>query len=76
MEIETFIAKWAASSAAERANKDAFLVELCDALSVPRPDPSTSDQLKDRYVFEKDAVIEREGGKVSIGRIDLYKAGC
>ena len=28
-------------SAAERANKDAFLIDLCDVLDVPRPQPTT-----------------------------------
>jgi hypothetical protein len=32
--FERFIARWSPSSAAERANKDTFLVELCDVLGV------------------------------------------
>jgi hypothetical protein len=43
MNIAAFIAKWSASAAAERANKDTFLQELCDVLGVPRPDPTTAD---------------------------------
>jgi hypothetical protein len=76
MLIADFIAKWAASSAAERANKDAFLIELCDVLDVPRPDPTTGDEKRDRYVFEKDALMPHAGGKVSRGKIDLYRAGA
>jgi hypothetical protein len=30
----------------------------------------------DRYCFEKDALTTHEGGKVSTGKIDLYKDGC
>jgi len=37
MTVAEFIAKWSASGAAERANKDSFLIELCDLLGVPRP---------------------------------------
>jgi hypothetical protein len=32
MQVDTFVSKWAASGAAERANKDSFLNDLCDAL--------------------------------------------
>lgn len=63
------------SGAAERANKDAFLLDLCDVLDVARPDPATGDPERDLYVFERDVVIVHEGGRVTIGRIDLYKHG-
>jgi hypothetical protein len=42
--IDHFIARWQASGAAERANYQLFLSELCDALDVPRPDPTTPDE--------------------------------
>lgn len=74
--IDVFIAKWAASGAAERANKDFFLIELCDLLDVPRPNPTTGDPDQDVYVFEADARTPHEGGTVSIGKADLYKEGC
>ena len=31
----TFVARWSASAAAERANYALFLTELCDVLAVP-----------------------------------------
>lgn len=34
--IDTFIARWAASSGAERANFQLFATELCDLMGVPR----------------------------------------
>jgi hypothetical protein len=71
-----FVDRWTASGASERANKDLFLTELCDVLGVPRPDPATGDSDRDLYVFERDSVMQIEGGKVSIGHIDLYKDGC
>jgi hypothetical protein len=73
--FDNFICKWAASAAAERANKDAFLLDLCDVLEVPKPNPSTGDPEKDTYVFERDALTPHEGGTVSVGKIDLYKEG-
>jgi hypothetical protein len=75
-ELQAFIARWSASGSAERANKDAFLLELCDLLGVPRPDPATGDPEADQYVFEKDALIPHEGGRISTGKIDLSKQGC
>jgi hypothetical protein len=74
--LQDFVAKWSASGAAERANKDAFLLELCDVLDVPRPSPTTGDAARDLYVFEKDAILPHEGGTTTIGKIDLYKDGA
>lgn len=76
MTVEGFIAKWAASEASERANKDSFLKELCGVLGVPEPDVVTGDADRDRYVFEKDATLVHDGKKNSVGKMDLYKHGC
>jgi hypothetical protein len=54
MNLDEFIARWEASGAAERANKDAFLYELCDVLGVARPVPATGERARDRYCFERD----------------------
>ncbi len=70
------IEKWSASAAAERANKDAFLIDVCDALGVPRPNPSTGDPDQDTYAFERDAQLINEGAKISVSHMDLYKEGC
>lgn len=75
LDIAGFVQKWTTSGAAERANKDAFLLELCDVLGVERPNPTTGDNDKDTYVFERDARFAREGAAHTIGKIDLYKAG-
>lgn len=52
-DIQRFIARWQASGAAERANYQLFLSELCDVLDAPRPDPTTPDEAGNAYVFEK-----------------------
>jgi len=38
-EVQDFIAHWSSASASERANSQPFLLDLCDLLAVPRPDP-------------------------------------
>ncbi|MFO0650473.1 MAG: type IIL restriction-modification enzyme MmeI [Polyangiales bacterium] len=76
MLVDTFVSKWAASGAAERANKDSFLNDLCDVRAVNRAGVTTGDPARDTYVFEKDAVLVHEGGKRTVGRIDLFKEGC
>lgn len=74
--IDGFIARWSASAAAERANKDLFLTELCDALGVARPEPSTGEGDRDQYVFEKGALLIKDGQRTTTGHVDLYKSGC
>lgn len=75
MDFAPFISHWSASSGAERANKDAFLLDLCDVIGVDRPRPTTGNPDDDRYVFEKDVAIAHEDGRKTIGKIDLYKHG-
>ncbi len=70
--IAPFIARWRDSGAAERANYQLFLSELCDVLEIERPQPTTPDEAANAYVFEK-AVPLPHG---ATGRIDLYRRGC
>jgi hypothetical protein len=70
-EIEDFIARWSSASPSERANAQLFLVELCDLLGVPRPDPKPGSG----YSFEFPVTEHHPDGSTSEGRIDLYKRG-
>ena len=63
--LDAFIARWQDSGAAERANKDTFLLELCDVLEVARPSPTTGDSDRDQYVFERDAKMPHPGGEIT-----------
>ena len=71
-----FIARWRQSGAAERADYQLFLSELCDLLAVARPDPSRADDQGNAYVFERAVHFDHGDGTHSAGRIDLYKRGC
>ena len=72
----TFIARWSSSGAAERANYQLFLSELCDLIGVPRPDPTRPDDTENAYVFERSVTFYHPDGTTSTGRIDLYKRAC
>ncbi len=74
-QVQTFIDRWNRAGAAERANCQMFLAELCDLLDVPRPDPATPDTSLNTYVFERAVVFRYGDGTSSNGRIDLYKRG-
>jgi hypothetical protein len=73
---DQFIQRWAASGAAERANYQLFLSELCGLLDVPAPDPTRPDDAENAYVFERNVHFQEDDGSTSIGRIDLYKRGA
>ena len=73
---EQFIERWENSGAAERANYQLFLSELCDVLGVPHPDPATPDNRENAYVFERSVRFEDSTGHASTNFIDLYKRGC
>jgi hypothetical protein len=72
---QNFISRWESSGAAERANYQLFLSELCDFLDVPRPNPTVPDDAHNQYVFERNVHFSNVDGTISMGRIDLYKKG-
>ena len=72
--IESFISRWENSGAAERANYQMFLSELCDILEVPRPDPTSPDPAKNLHVFDRAISRVNPDGSSVTNYIDLYKA--
>jgi hypothetical protein len=75
--VETFIARWLGREGGqERANYAVFLVELCDVLGLPHPDPAGATTENNDYVFERAVRESHPDGTVSVRRIDLYKRGC
>ena len=69
-DIESFITRWQASQAAERANYQLFLSELCDVLGVARPEPAGQDDAQNAYVFERAVMFQNGDGTTSTGHID------
>src|SRR6266705_950318 len=76
MPADPFIQRWQNSAAAERANYQLFLSELCDYIEVPRPNPAGADDRENNYVFERPVTFRHPTGLTSTGFIDLYKRGC
>lgn len=74
--LPEFITRWKESGAAERANCQLFLGELCDVLGVERPHPSQADDRQNAYVFERAVTFHNPDSTNSPGCIDLYKRGC
>ena len=72
--VEAFISRWENSGAAERANYQMFLSELCDVIGVPRPDPTSPDPEKNLYVFDRAITRVLPDGSTVTNYIDLYKA--
>jgi hypothetical protein len=70
------VQRWESSGAAERANYQLFLTELCRVLAVPGPDPTKPVESENAYVFEKAVTFMHGDGSTSSGRIDLYKREC
>lgn len=56
-----FLRRWETSGAAERANYQLFLSELCDLLGVTRPEPTRPDDRDNAYVFERNVTFRQQG---------------
>jgi hypothetical protein len=74
--IDTFIARWSESGAAERANFQSFAYELCEVLGIDRPEPARPDAAHNRYTFEHPVTFRNPDGSTSTGFIDLYRRNC
>ena len=74
MTPERFVERWSGSGGAEIANSQSFVIDLCDLLSVPRPNPAGPLEADNDYVFEKGVVHEERGRRTTV-RIDLYNKG-
>lgn len=71
-EIQAFIDRWHGSGAAERANYQIFLAELCDVIGVAHPRPASDNPHENAYIFEKS--VPSAYGTTNF--IDLYKRSC
>lgn len=63
--------RWSSARAAERANAQSYIIELCEALELPRPQPAGSG-----YEFEYPMKLASRDGTETQGFVDLYRTGC
>jgi SAM-dependent methyltransferase len=75
-ELVDFIGRWRRSGGAERSNFQPFMVEFCQALDLPKPQPATGREDESDYIFERAVRFQHDDGTQSIGRIDLYRRGA
>ncbi len=69
--LSAFLARWLGSSGDEKAHKDSFLTEFCQALELPTPSPGDSS-----YCFEKRIQRLHLDGSTSTVFADLHREGC
>ncbi|CAN7500152.1 class I SAM-dependent DNA methyltransferase [Rhizobium sp. LjRoot30] len=74
--IEELIEAGIRSGGSELANYQLFIIGLCDALGVPRPDMAQERTELNDYVFERRVDFKHLDGTRTAGRIDCYKRGC
>ena len=74
--VEHFIRHWQGREGGqERANYQRFLLDVCELLRLPKPDPAGATHERNDYVFERVVRRQRDEGE-TIGRIDLYRRDC
>jgi len=73
--VDEFTRRWAPSGGAERSNYQLFLVELCDVLDLPHPDPARPENEHNAYVFERAVTFQHGDGSSTTKFIDLYRRG-
>jgi len=65
-----------ASGGGEIANTQKFIERFCDALGLPAPAFSASNNAQNDYAYERRISFKHPDGSTTPGRIDLYKRGC
>jgi len=75
-QITKFIGDWSEAGGRERSNYQLFMIELCDLLGLPHPDPAKPETELNAYVFERAVPLIKDSGETTTGSIDLYKRDC
>jgi hypothetical protein len=71
--LDAFIDYWQSREGGqERGNYQLFLIGLCEALGLPRPDAAEATRERNDYVFERSVEFKEPDGTASTGHIDLY----
>lgn len=68
--LQALAERWSGAAAAERANAQIYLIELCEALGAEPPRPAGSG-----YEFEFPVKVVARDGTETTNFVDLYRAG-
>ncbi|MGO6815319.1 class I SAM-dependent DNA methyltransferase [Rhizobium leguminosarum] len=74
--LEELISAGAASGGSELANYQLFVLGLCEAFALPRPQMAQERNELNDYVFERRVDFKHADGSRTAGRIDCYRRGC
>ncbi|MDP2793310.1 MAG: hypothetical protein Q8O25_04380, partial [Sulfurisoma sp.] len=72
---EIFIARWNGISGSERSNYQLFIIELCELLDLPRPEPAGQTHGDNSYVFERHLKEHDPDARAANRFIDCYRRG-
>ena len=78
-DVERFITRWGGGKSHggnETANLQLFIIELCELLDLPRPEPAGSNRDDNAYVFERKLTEHFADGGRTTREIDCYRRGC
>jgi hypothetical protein len=73
--IQELIAAGLQSGGSELANYQLFVIGLCEALGLDRPNMAREQNNLNDYVFERRVDFKHADGTRSVGRIDCYRRG-
>ncbi|WP_258052028.1 DNA methyltransferase [Mesorhizobium sp. INR15] len=73
--LNRLIATGAASGGSELANYQLFVIGLCEALGLDRPNMASEQNHLNDYVFERRVDFKHADGTRTAGRIDCYRRG-
>ena len=74
--LDTLIAAGLQSGGSELANYQLFVIGLCEALGLDRPNMAQEQNELNDYVFERRVDFKHPDGSRTAGRIDCYRRGC
>ena len=74
--ISELVASVKLSGGAELANAQRFVLDLTEALDLPKPEYSAQEIRHNDYVFERTVYFKHSDGSTTNGRIDCYKKNC
>ncbi|MET3594109.1 hypothetical protein ABID26_003515 [Mesorhizobium shonense] len=71
--LDALIAAGSQSGGSELANYQLFIIGLCEALGLDRPNMAQEQNDRNDYIFERRVDFKHPDGSRTAGRIDCYR---